>query len=44
MNVYQVNYLGNVLLTLLLLDHFNEKESKIISLSSVEYKRANFIY
>ena len=36
MNVYQVNYLGNVLLTILLLDHFNEKESKIISLSSVE--------
>ena len=44
LNVYQVNYLGNVLLTLLLLDHFNEKESKIISLSSIEYKRANFVY
>ena len=24
-NVYQVNYLGNVLVTLLLLEYFNEK-------------------
>ena len=39
-NIYQVNYLGNVLLTLLLLDHFNEKESKIINLSSLCYKMA----
>ena len=44
MNVYQVNYLGSVLLTLLLLDHFNEKESKIINLSSTEYKRSNLVY
>ena len=44
MNVYQVNYLGGVLLTLLLLDHFNEKESKIINLSSTEYKRAILVY
>ena len=44
MNVYQVNYLGSVLLTLLLLDHFNEKESKIINLSSIEYKRAKLSY
>jgi len=44
MNVYQVNYLGGVLLTLLLLDHFNEKESKIINLSSTEYKRAKLVY
>ena len=38
MNVYQVNYLGNVLITLLLLDHFNEKESKIVNVSSIAYK------
>ena len=44
MNVYQVNYLGNVLLTLLLLDHFNEKESKIISVSSMAYKRSKLVY
>ena len=44
MNVYQVNYLGNVLLTLLLLDHFNEKESKIISVSSRAYKRSRLTY
>ena len=43
-NVYQVNYLGNVLLTLLLLDHFNEKESKIINVSSMAYKRSNLVY
>ena len=43
-NVYQVNYLGGVLLTLLLLDHFNEKESKIINLSSTEYRRAKLSY
>ena len=28
-NTYQVNYLGNALLTLLLLDHFNEKNLKL---------------
>ena len=44
MNVYQVNYLGNVLLTLLLFDHFNEKESKIISVSSMAYKRSKLVY
>ena len=44
LNVYQVNYLGNVLLTLLLLDHFNEKESKIISVSSMAYKRSKLTY
>ena len=44
MNVYQVNYLGGVLLTLLLLDYFNEKESKIINVSSAEYKRAKLVY
>ena len=32
LNVFQVNYLGSVLLTLLLLEHFNEKESKIINI------------
>ena len=41
MNVFQVNYLGNVLLTLLLLDHFNEKESKIVDVSSMGYKGEN---
>lgn len=44
LNIYQVNYLGNVLLTLLLLDHFNEKESKIINVSSMAYKRSNLVY
>ena len=44
MNVIQVNYLGTVLLTLLLLDHFNENESKIISISSIEYKRSKLTY
>ena len=43
-NVYQVNYLGNALLTLLLLDHFNEKESKIISVSSRGYKNSKLTY
>ena len=43
-NTYQVNYLGNALLTLLLLDHFNEKESKIISVSSMGYKRSKLTY
>lgn len=38
LNVYQINYLGSALLTLLLLNHFNEKESKIISVSSMAYK------
>ena len=37
-NIFQVNYLGNVLLTLLLLDHFNDKESRIINVSSMGYK------
>jgi len=39
-DTYQVNYLGNTLLTLLLFDHFNEKESKIINVSSMGYKFA----
>ena len=43
-NTFQVNYLGNVLLTLLLLDHFNEKESKIINVSSMAYKMAKLTY
>ena len=43
-NVFQVNYLGNVLLTLLLLDHFNEKESKIVNLSSALYKMSKLTY
>ena len=43
-NAYQVNYLGNILLTLLLLDHFNEKESKIINVSSRAYKRSRLSY
>ena len=43
-NIYQVNYLGNVLLTLLLLDHFNEKESKIVNVSSRAYKRSQIEY
>ena len=37
-NILQVNYLGNALLTLLLLEHFNDKESKIINVSSMGYK------
>jgi len=44
MNIYQVNYLGNVLLTLLLLDHFNETESKIINVSSMAHKRSKLTY
>ena len=43
-NAFQVNYLGNILLTLLLLDHFNEKESKIINVSSRAYKRAQITH
>ena len=43
-NTYQVNYLGTVLLTLLLLDHFNEKESKIINVSSMGYKMSKLTY
>ena len=39
-NTFQVNYLSNVLLTLLLLEHFNQNESKIISVSSFAYKIA----
>ena len=42
-NTYQVNYLGNALLTLLLLDHFNEKESKIINVSSMGYKFSTIV-
>ena len=44
MNVYQVNYLGNALLTLLLFDHFKEKESKIINVASRAYKRSSLVY
>jgi len=44
LNTYQVNYLSNVLLTLLLLEHFNENESKIINLSSVLYKSSKLTY
>ena len=43
-NIFQVNYLGNVLLTLLLLDHFNDKESKIINESSMGYKYSKLNY
>ena len=43
-SAYQVNYLGNALLTTLLLDHFNEKESKIINVSSMAYKRSKLNY
>ena len=43
-NTFQVNYLGNVLLTLLLLDHFNENESKIINVSSRSYKFSKLTY
>lgn len=41
-NVYQINYLAHCLLTLLLLDHFNEKESKVINISSIAYKFSNW--
>ena len=44
LNAFQVNYLGNVLLTLLLLDHFNDKESKIINVSSRAYRRSKITY
>jgi len=44
LDTYQVNYLGNALLTLLLFEHFNEKESKIINVSSMAYKRAKITY
>lgn len=37
-NTYQVNYLSTALLTLLLLENFNEIESKIITISSMGYK------
>jgi retinol dehydrogenase-13 len=43
-NIFQVNYLGNILLTLLLLEHFNEKESKIITVSSMAYKNSQLTY
>ena len=43
-STFQTNYLGNVLLTLLLLDHFNEKESKIINVSSRSYKWSPLTY
>ena len=36
-DIYQVNYLGNVLITLLLLDHLNEKESRILILVTSFY-------
>ena len=44
LNIYQVNYLGNVLLTLLLMEHFNEKESKIINVSSQAHKWSKLTY
>ena len=43
-STYQVNYLGNVLLTLLLFEHFNEKESRIINVSSRSYKYSRLTY
>ncbi|ORX64198.1 NAD(P)-binding protein [Anaeromyces robustus] len=43
-NTYQVNYLSPVLLTILLLDHFNDKESKIINVSSMAHKRSKLTY
>ena len=42
-DTYQVNYLSNVLLTLFLLEHFNQNESKIISVSSMGYKFSKLI-
>ena len=44
LNAFQVNYLGNALLTSLLLDHFNENEAKIINVSSMAYKRSKITY
>ena len=44
LNTYQVNYLSNALLTLLLIDHFNEKDSKIINVSSIAYKFSKLTY
>jgi len=44
LSTYQVNFLSNALLTLLLLDHFNEKESKIINVSSLAYKISKLTY
>ena len=44
LNAFQVNYLGNVLLTLLLMEHFNEKESKIINVSSQAHKWSKLTY
>ena len=44
LNAFQVNYLGNVLLTVLLLDHFNEKEAKVINVSSKAYEYSNITY
>ena len=43
-DTYQVNYLSNVLLTLLLLEHLNQNESKIISVSSMGYKFSKLTY
>ena len=44
LNTFQVNYLSTVLLTLLLFDHFNENESKIINLSSILHKNSKLTY
>ena len=44
LNSFQVNYLGNVLLTSLLLDHLNEKEAKVINVSSKAYQRSKLKY
>ena len=43
-DTYQVNYLSTVLLTLLLLEHFNPNESKIVSVSSMGYKFSKLTY
>ena len=43
-DTYQVNYFSNVFLTLLLLEHFNQNESKIIGVSSMGYKFSKLTY
>lgn len=43
-NTYQVNYLSTSLLTLLLLENFNETESRIITISSMGYKMSKLEY
>ena len=43
-DIYQVNYLGNVLITLLLLDHLNEKESRILILVTSFYHYSKLTY